>query len=374
MIVEDAGQVVLVNCNSITLRNLVLFGNENECILLWATNNTAILENAISGRQGKIRLIGSSNNNISRNDLGTLHLNSNSSENRIAENNMGGVQLSGSSNNIVHGNNVTGGKNNVGIILFYHSDNNLVFANNVTETGFGIGIDYSRLNRVFSNNIIDNSVCGFYVDEESNDNTIFRNNIINNTEQVMSFGGRNDWDNGFEGNYWSNYTGVDLNHDGIGDSHHVIDANNTDYCPLMGVHHSYRASEGAWVGIISNSTVESFQFLDDSMDSGSTIMVYISNTTASQTHGFCRIGIPKDLISPPYQVAINDGAVMVLDFNDAVYETDTSRWIYFAYEHSTHEVAITPEIQTVTTILLALIAFTVSLILTKRRLFKTQLQ
>jgi parallel beta-helix repeat protein len=372
--VEDAGQVVLVNCDSITLRNLVLYGNEDECILLWATNNTAILENSISGRQGRVRLVGSMNNNISRNDLGTLYLNENSSENRIIENNMGDLQVWSSSNNIVHGNNVTGGKNNLGIGLSFHSDNNLVFSNNVTETGYGIVITYSSLNRIFSNNVIDNSVCGFYVDDESNDNTIFRNNIINNTEQVMSFGGSNYWDNGFEGNYWSNYTGVDLNHDGIGDSHHVIEENNIDYFPLMGVHHSYRASEGAWVGIISNSTIEGFLYLDDSMDSGSTIMVYISNMTAGQTHGFCRIGIPKDLIAPPYQVTINDGSVEVLDFNDTVYETDMSRWIYFAYEHSMHEVAITPEIQTLTTILLALIAFTISLILTKRRLFKIQLQ
>jgi hypothetical protein len=36
-------------------------------------------------------------------------------------------------------------------------------------------------------------------------------------------------------NYWSDYTGVDANHDGIGDTPYVIDANNTkkDHYPLM---------------------------------------------------------------------------------------------------------------------------------------------
>ena len=41
------------------------------------------------------------------------------------------------------------------------------------------------------------------------------------------------WDNGKEGNYWSNYTGADANRDGIGDTPHVINEKNTDNYPLM---------------------------------------------------------------------------------------------------------------------------------------------
>jgi len=45
----------------------------------------------------------------------------------------------------------------------------------------------------------------------------------------------NAWDDGYPsgGNYWSDYTGVDADGDGIGDTPYVIDENNTDRYPLM---------------------------------------------------------------------------------------------------------------------------------------------
>jgi hypothetical protein len=45
--------------------------------------------------------------------------------------------------------------------------------------------------------------------------------------------GSNSWDCGYAGNFWSNYTGVDMDGDGIGDDSHVIDLNNVDRRPLM---------------------------------------------------------------------------------------------------------------------------------------------
>lgn len=45
----------------------------------------------------------------------------------------------------------------------------------------------------------------------------------------------NRWDNGYPsgGNHWSDYTGADINGDGIGDTPYIVDANNTDHYPLM---------------------------------------------------------------------------------------------------------------------------------------------
>jgi nitrous oxidase accessory protein NosD len=43
----------------------------------------------------------------------------------------------------------------------------------------------------------------------------------------------NKWDNGKEGNYWSNYQGQDINGNGIGKTSYRVYDNFTDYYPLM---------------------------------------------------------------------------------------------------------------------------------------------
>jgi len=107
----------------------------------------------------------------------------------------------------------------------------------------------------------------------------------------------------------------------------------------MGMFHSFNASLGYDVNVISNSTIEDFEYFE----SNSTIRIHVSNITANQTCGFCRLCIPKDLMPPPYTVIIDDGLTEVLHLNDTVYDNGTYRWIYFAYPHSTHEIRITPE-------------------------------
>jgi nitrous oxidase accessory protein NosD len=97
------------------------------------------------------------------------------------------------------------------------------------------------------NNIIANNGNGTYIFASpfglgSSNNTIHHNNFINNAQQTydtywehgfaepMSI---NVWDNGKEGNYWSDYRGVDHNSNGIGDTPYIIDENNQDNYPLM---------------------------------------------------------------------------------------------------------------------------------------------
>jgi parallel beta-helix repeat protein len=255
-VVDNAGQVILINCTNIFAEDLNL-SNATIGIQLWATNNTHITNNSIA-------------------------------------------------NNYFHG------------IYLYSASYNVLSQNNLT-----------------------NNISGIILYESSN-NSNYHNNFIDNAEHVKSYASTNVWDGGYPsiGNYWSNYTGVDLDNDGIGDSEHKIDGNNTDHYPLMGPCYSFNTTVGKHVNVISNSIIESFYYFE----SNSTIIIHLSNATANQAFGFCRVTIPKSLMSPPYTVKIDDGSTAVLSFNGTIYDNDTHRCIYFAYEHSEyseHKVEIT---------------------------------
>ncbi|MCK4949581.1 MAG: hypothetical protein KAS60_05815, partial [Thermoplasmata archaeon] len=72
----------------------------------------------------------------------------------------------------------------------------------------------------------------------SNNNIIFHNNFIDNTDHLYNYQSTNTWDNGDgEGNYWSDYTGLDDGSggrtagDGVGDTD--LPHQGVDWFPLM---------------------------------------------------------------------------------------------------------------------------------------------
>jgi hypothetical protein len=64
---------------------------------------------------------------------------------------------------------------------------------------------------------------------------LYHNNLIDNVQNAYDNTGTNSWDNGAEGNYWSDYTGKDTNQDCIGDTPYEIPggAGTKDNYPLM---------------------------------------------------------------------------------------------------------------------------------------------
>jgi len=85
---------------------------------------------------------------------------------------------------------------------------------------------------------IHGNVKGVWMQDGVENCTIYYNNFFNNIsnvyhEQLLS---ANTWDNGYAGNFWSNYTGVDTDGDGIGDAPQVIGLENIDYYPLMSLY------------------------------------------------------------------------------------------------------------------------------------------
>jgi parallel beta-helix repeat protein len=158
----------------------------------------------------------------------------------FASNNYIGIRLRQASNSTITHNTAT--SNTYGVYA-EASDNNNISGNNITNNFDGIDLYSSSNNSISENNITNNSWNGVDL-ELSISNEIYHNNFINNTSQVSSDRSPNTWDNGYPsgGNYWSDYKGTDLysgpyqnviGSDGIGDTPYVIDANNTDYYPLM---------------------------------------------------------------------------------------------------------------------------------------------
>jgi len=178
--------------------------------------------------------------NIKGFDSGGVYLESTSystiTENNITANNGNGIALSESSYNTVSGNNITANDGSgVGLYGFYvRTKNNTISGNQITNNYYGVYLDYSSSNSI-SGNKITNNKCGIGLFEFSNNNKIYHNNFIFNDLQATTYKSNNTWDDGYPsgGNYWSDYTDIDADGDGIGDTPYVIDADNKDHYPLM---------------------------------------------------------------------------------------------------------------------------------------------
>jgi len=111
--------------------------------------------------------------------------------------------------------------NIVGILL--SGDSNTITKNYIArnEEGIFFGVNQpgnKPLNIILTHNsFIDNAVqfSGCFCKD------------YNTTEPIHT------WDDGEEGNYWSDYNGTDNNGDGVGDTPYVIDVQNQDRYPLM---------------------------------------------------------------------------------------------------------------------------------------------
>ena len=341
-----ANGFTLSGVNNVTIKNISIKGFYNS-IYLNSTSRILIFRNNIANSTDSgVKLYLSHNNTIYENNFSnnfyalSFRLSSYNTvlANKIM-NNKDGVFLDASSENIISGNNVTHNGRR-GVVLLASWGNTVSGNRIIDNTNYGVRL-YQASNNTVSRNSITHNIYGAWLFLSSN-NEFYQNNFIDNSQHVdiESVAFANFWDNGFEGNYWSNCTGVDVDYDGIGDAAHDIYVNNTDNYPLMGMFYSFNTSLGCYVDVISNSTIESFEYFE----SNNTIKLcvsYFSNMT-TQSYGFCRVCIPIDLISPPYHIIIDKGQTPVLN-NRTVAENQTHKWIYFAYQHSIHEIIIVPD-------------------------------
>ena len=212
----------------------------------------------------------------------------------------------------------------------------------------------------------------------SDNNTLYHNNFIENLIQVNDtirewlypwqyyyHYSKNIWDNSYPsgGNYWSDYTGVDVDGNGIGDTPYVIDVNNTDRYPLIAPITTFDAD--VWNGtayhvdIISNSSLSNFN-IDTSRKTVSFNVTGEENQT-----GFCRITIPnvivEDLWHGNYTVLLNGETWPYRNWTDTA-----NTYIYLNYTHSEHQIVIIPEFPSSIALLGFLMLITIPLILVKK--------
>jgi hypothetical protein len=205
--------------------------NKMESINLNGSNQT-IMQNTITGTATFLISCVGSNNNIALNNV---------------TGNGGGVYAKGS-RNVIHGNIVTAESGEGGLEI--EGDRNTIANNslvNFVSVGGASNIVFGNTipgnlavvgnNNVFFSNYLQGLVLGNNVQDASN-NTFYHNNFNFVENEALPAGektftvwagvkGDNFLDNGREGNFWSDYGGIDWNLDGIGDTPYVIDAKDT---------------------------------------------------------------------------------------------------------------------------------------------------
>lgn len=182
--------------------------------------------------------------------------------NTITYNNKIGIYLSATIGGEVDSHmilNCTISHNNIGILL-EESLFNCIYSNLISSNNYaGINFTSSSIkNRIINNNITSNNISGIFITENSNKNIFTKNDISNNSvvglnvtdtkgnkihhnnfkwntvngyDSTISL---NNWDDGAQGNYWSDYTGTDDNKDGFGEDPYVVPGGGSrDWHPFI---------------------------------------------------------------------------------------------------------------------------------------------
>ena len=195
----NAGQVQLNNCSNSLISNLNI-SNTTIGISIFFGNNNTISENIANNNHYFGIIFNGDNNTISGNILNN--------------NKDSGIYLDGNNNKLIG--NTMCSNNRYGVYpMMSTCDFNLFVENNISKNG----------------------EMGVLLTPGSNDNLFYRNIFDGNGLNAEDSGVNNIWDNGIIGNYWSDYSGTDLNNDGIGDSPYNIfgTANSQDNFPILDI-------------------------------------------------------------------------------------------------------------------------------------------
>lgn len=263
---------------------------------------------------------------------------------------------------------------NFGVYL-YKTILTLIKANTIMNVSIGLYFKYSSSNNTVIYNVISASqdavgFKGYWLAGYPCYNKIYKNNFINTTS-VAGISYYTEWDMGWPegGNYWSdhpkedNYSGPNQNEagsDGICDSPHGV--SNIDRYPLTAPINLFEVPFGfvtEKVEIVSNSTITNFQL----NQTEKTIKFYVTGVTGT---GFCRVAIPNSIVEGLWEGNYNVKIDNAQPLHMRNWTVNAQTYIYFIYQHSTHQVIIIPEVSTSILLIILLIFTTFSTILVRK--------
>lgn len=189
----------------------------------WYGGKHTIQKNKIRGHRDGIYLEFASGTKVENNDVrknlryGLHFMSSHNTEylNNIFTENGAGVAVMYSRQVKMHHNNFIGntGPAAYGLLLKEVHDSEIVL-NDFSKNTVAIYMEGSNRSQ-FQNNLISSNGWGLRIMGDCENNNFVKNNFIANTFDITT-NADHSW-NVFKENYWSQYEGYDLNHDGIGD-------------------------------------------------------------------------------------------------------------------------------------------------------------
>ena len=335
-IIETSQYAILFSLsNGNTITNNTFINNSITSIDLEDSDNNIITQNTIQQSAYGIKLVTSTGNNINHNHISetsySIHISITSTGNTLSYNDISaqtaGVYIN-SDSNTAHHNIIT---NSTYGIWAYNSKYAQIYYNDIRGGSYGIRIQWSSLTLSFhniSNNKIHQHEYGWGIEAVSSNNntftgnwiqenawgislssaafnTLYRNNFINNSIQATT-NAINIWDKNGQGNHWSDYDGIDANHNGIGDTVYRITPGQDNY-PLM---HTWSQHDIA-VQSITKSTNEAQQ--------GTTIQINVTvrnNANTSTTENFqVTAKYNSSNIGTQAVTGLAQGATRILTFN-----------------------------------------------------------
>ena len=220
----------VIEGNEVSGRKTVAPAARGNGIHLWKTQRNRIVNNVVHDKRDGMYFSFADDNLISGNRIRDTRFGIHymySHQNRLVTNSMThntvGATLMFSRQSLVEGNLVVANRRHG--MVFKQLDNSRILNNVIAGQNRGFFIQQATQNRFEGNTIATNDI-GVYLSNCSEQNVFVGNAFVRNTDQVwqppfeaeQGRKGPNAFSEKGQGNYWSDYTGSDRNHDGVGDT------------------------------------------------------------------------------------------------------------------------------------------------------------